>query len=83
MGVPQQDPQVALGLPPHLVGEEEAEWPGVGRQNGAHEPGSLLLRLWAGVYVQIGVELWRGEKYIRMRDDFVLPYISMCKIPKM
>lgn len=62
VGVPQQDPQVALGLPPQLVGEEEAEGPGVGRHHGAHEVGSLLLCLEAGVHVQIAVELWRGVR---------------------
>lgn len=45
VAVPQQDLQVALGLPPQLVGEEEAEGPGVCRHHGAHETGLLLLCL--------------------------------------
>lgn len=55
--VPQQDPQVALGLPPQLVREDEAERSGVGGDHGAHQAGSLLLRLQAGVQVQVAVEL--------------------------
>lgn len=60
MGVPQQDPQVALGLSPQLIGELEAEGPGFGGHHGADEASPLLLRLQAGVHVQITVELWRG-----------------------
>lgn len=71
VGVPQQDLQVALGLPRQLVGEEEAEGPGVSRHHRAHEPGSLLLCLQAGVHVQIAVELWRGGRY-----DEIICYLS-------
>lgn len=59
VGVAQQDLEVALGLPRQLVGEEEAEGARVGRHHGAHEAGLLLLRLQAGVHVQVAVELWR------------------------
>lgn len=57
VGVPQQDPQAALGLPPQLVGEEEAQGPCVGPHRRAQEPSSLLLRLQAGVHVQVAVQL--------------------------
>ena len=66
MGVPQQHLQVALGLAPQLVGEEEAEGPGFRRHHGAHEAGALLLRLQAGVHVEVAVELWRrGARQVR------------------
>lgn len=55
--VPQQHPQVTLGFAPKLVGEDEAEGPRVGLHHGAEESGSLLLRLQAGIHVQIAVEL--------------------------
>ncbi|TNN51459.1 hypothetical protein EYF80_038309 [Liparis tanakae] len=46
-----QHPEVRLGLPEQLVGEEEAHGPRVGRHHGAHQAGALLLRLHAGVQV--------------------------------
>lgn len=55
--VPQQHPKVTLGFAPQLVGEDQAEGPRVGRHHRAEESGSLLLRLQAGVHVQIAVEL--------------------------
>lgn len=70
VGIPQQDLQVTLGLPPQLVGEEQAEGSGVGRHHRAHEPGSLLLCLQAGIHVQVTVELWRGGD--EREDYFVL-----------
>lgn len=45
VSVPQQDPQVALGLSGQLVGEDEAQGPSFSCHHGAHKPGSLLLRL--------------------------------------
>lgn len=73
VGVPQQDLQVALGLARQLVGEEEAEGPRFGRHHGAHEAGPLLLRLQAGIHVEVAVELCRGVRKIKTRG-----YLGKC-----
>lgn len=68
MSIPQQDPQVALGIPPKLVRKDEAQGSGVGWHHRAHELSSLPFCLQACFHVQVAVELW-GGRYDDLRLD--------------
>lgn len=73
VGVPQQHPEVALGLARQLVVEDQAEGPHVGCHQGAEEAGALLLRLQPSVHVQVAVQLWsEGRKRLLDFFSFIL-----------